>query len=486
MVHPVPANAKHRPIIGRLLPCQALIVFSAAALSLAGCAGKDTIYRDIGASRARAYERWQDDRNQKQTSENVYRGALSREQCVDIALERNKQIMAVVWEKEKATGRITEAYSQALPNVGLEGRYTRLDQAGASMVPGGGLNTYGLTAGVTQPLFRGGAIGAGITAAKIYSYMADERKQEVVQGVIFDVCKSYYDVLLAQELLRVSEQAVSLSQSHRDDVIKRKDQGIASDYDVLRASVEVTNYEAEMIQNRNRLHLAKSSFYKLLGLSQESEIEFTDTFQYEAAAANLDEAVSEAYTRRPELIQAELALKLSEQALKAAKAERWPKVDAFFNETYSNPDPHFSPGWGDGWTAGAAMRFPIFDGFRTKGLVRQAKADVEKSRVQLSDAEETVLLNVKQAVLSVEDARAFVESQKANAQTAQEGLKLVEAGYREGVNTELEVRDARQALLRATSLHYQAIHQHQVAVLSLKKATGAMLPQKPEPAETAR
>jgi len=447
----------------------------AASAWLCGCMNKDTIYSDIATNRAQSYQNWLGERRRGSAGGTVLRGPMTRDRCVNVALENNKEIHAVTWEKEKAAGRITEAYSLALPAVDLETGYTRFDRPA---IPGGKDQTYGVTGTLSQPLYRGGAIGAGITAARIYSHIADERIKEAVQNTIFAVNKGYYDVLLATELLRVSEQAVALAKSHLDDVLKRREQGVASDYDVLRARVEVTNYEAEMIQNRNKLHLLKASFYKLLGVSQESDIQFTDTFAYNAVEPELEDAVNRAFAVRPELTQAELSLKLSREALRVARAERWPKADLFFSDTISNPGPHDLSDWGSGWSAGVTMRLPIFDGFRARGLVRQAKADVEQSRTKLLNTEESVLLEVKQALLSVEDARSFVESQKANVERAEEGLKLVEAGYREGVNTELEVRDARQALLRASALHYQAIHQHEVAVLSLKKATGSFEPGK--------
>jgi len=434
---------------------------------------KDTIYSDIAARRARSYENWLGERERDSGKETVLRGPMTRERCVNVALENNKDIQAVTWDKEKAGGKITEAYSQALPSVNLDAGFTRFDEPA---IHGGKDQTYGVTGTLSQPVYRGGAIGAGISAARIYSYLADERIKEAVQNITFSVNRGYYDVLLSKELLRVTEQAVTLAKSHLDDVLKRREQGVASDYDVLRARVEVTNFEAEMIQNRNKLHLLKTSFCKVLGVSQESEIEFSDTFAYNAVEPQLEDAVNRAFAERPELTQAELSLKLSREALTAAKAEHWPKADVFFSHTFSNPGPHETSDWGDGWSTGVTMRLPFFDGFRARGLVRQAKADVAKSRILLVNAEESVLLEVKQALLSVEDARSFVESQKANVERAQQGLKLVEAGYREGVNTELEVRDARQALLRASALHFQAIHQHEVAVLSLKKATGSFEP----------
>jgi len=457
------------------------LVACAAACAVAGCAGRDRIYEEIYAHREASFRGWVNEKSGKVESRDVLRGELSLDDCVAIGLVNNKQIAAALLDEDNAQGKIAEAYAQALPKVDLSGRYSRLDKAPGATVGGqsvsfGKADNYTLTASVSQPLFRAGAIGAGIRASRIYSYLSQERFKETKQHVIFSVSRTYYDVLLAQELLKVSEEAVALSQTHVDDVQKRKDQGQASDYDVLRAKVEVTNYQAEMIQNRNRLNLLKTSFYKLLGVSQESDVAFAGPLRHEPIDVSLDDAVDAAFTKRPELIQAELSARLYQENLKAAKAERWPKADLFFDQNLASPDPHDSTsgGWGDSWTAGVSINFPLFDGFKTRGRIRQARADLEKSRVLLADSEETVLLGVKQAVLSLQDAASFIESQEANVGRAREGLKLIEAGYREGDKTELEVRDARQALLKATALHYQAVHQYQAAALEFKQATGSL------------
>ena len=450
---------------------------------LAGCADRQRLYDDISARRATSYRSWLGKHTGDAESVDVVREKLSLDECISIAMVNNKQIAAAGFDKLNARGKITESYSAALPSIDINGVYTRLDESPSIDFEGtsislGSANIYDLGATLNQPLYRGGRIGAGIRAARLYGCISEESFEEVVQGVIFAVRKTYYDVLLAQELLRVSEEAVALSQQHVVDVKNRKQQGASSDYDVLRAQVEVSNYEAEMIQNRNRLHLLKTSFYKLLGISQESEVEFVGSLEHKRLEPSLEEAVQEAFMSRHDLIRAALEHRLYKENVIATKAERRPKLDLFFEENYSRPDPHNSTriAWGDAWTAGAVMSFPLFDGFRIDGRVRQAKADLAKSRVQLADTEDTALLEVKQAILSIQDAESFIRSQQENVRRASEGLKLAEAAYREGVTTDLEVRDARQALLRARSLHYQAIHQHEVAALGLEKATGSLRP----------
>ncbi len=69
-----------------------------------------------------------------------------------------------------------------------------------------------------------------------------------------------------------------------------------------------------------------------------------------------------------------------------------------------------------------------------------------------------------------------MDSQRLNLEQANEALRLVTVGAREGVNTELEVLDARAALTRARGDYYQALHAHALARLRYRRAVGVLGP----------
>ena len=77
--------------------------------------------------------------------------------------------------------------------------------------------------------------------------------------------------------------------------------------------------------------------------------------------------------------------------------------------------------------------------------------------------------------MSIEDAAEFVDSQKLNLSRAEEGLRLVQAGYKKkGANTQIDVVDAQTALTTAKANYYQAAYSHLVAKLDLQKAMGTL------------
>mgnify|MGYP001137685523 CR=1 FL=1 len=140
--------------------------------------------------------------------------------------------------------------------------------------------------------------------------------------------------------------------------------------------------------------------------------------------------------------------------------------------------------WGHAWQAGFMTTLPVFDGFSREGEIIQQKARLKQSQIDLVDAEETTLFELTKALLSIQNAEEFVQSQRLNLTRAEEGIRLVQVGYREGINTQVEVIDAESALTWAKALHYQAIYSHIIAKLDLQKAMGILSlkpPGKPAP-----
>lgn len=458
-----------------LLPC----------ILLFGCTSEDALRQEVQAARTRAYQQWQRDRDNRQQLETKISGKLSLADSVKLAMTNSKPLLAVAEEKEIAEGRILQSYSEALPTLSANAGYMRLDKpqsitVGGNRIEIGEKNNYSLGLQVTQPVFRGGAITAALRAAQIFSYLTDERIRGAVQETILNVTRAYYTTLLAQELFKVNEEAVISAKAHLKDVKNQKEQGVASQYDVLQAQVNVSLFEAEMIQQRNRTNIFKTRLLKAMGVAQEKEIELSDTLVYEPYKPVLDEAMRLAMEKRPDLYAAELGVRLQNEALIVAKSKYWPQVNAVFLQEWAKPDPHDPTinSWEDAWSAGFEMSYPLFDGFGRQGRVKEEKARLKQRNYELMDVEERTVLEIHQSIVSIRDAEEFVQSQKLNLDAATEGLRLAEVGFKEGVNTEVDVIAARSAKTRTQGLYYQAMYDHMIARLELERAMGTLTPQK--------
>jgi outer membrane protein len=451
-------------------------IFVLLAVS-AGCTSREEFYRDASSSRDAAYHQWKSHNELEQQSQTKISGKLSLNDCLKLTVVNNKTLQNVVQERQFARGNEMAANSAILPSVDITADYTRLDEvpsiAGFTI---GDVDNYSTSLRVTQPVFAGGAITATINAGRLFSLLTDQTVRAATQDVMYQAQHSYYDVLLNQQLYQISSDAVRSAKAHLDDVKQKRQGGVASDFDVLRAEVELSNFNAELIQNKNAINVSKAQLLKIMGVAQDSEFVLSDELVYEPMQTGMEQAVEAAYHNRPDLYQRQFDIKYQEQLLKIAESFYWPTVSGFLDNSWSKPDPHDSRqiNWGHAWQGGVLVTLPLFDGFSREGKIIQQKARLRQSQINLIDAEETTLFELTSAMLSIQDADEFVRSQQLNLDRAKEGHRLAEVGYREGINTQVEVIDAESALTKAKSLYYQAVYSHIIAKLDLHKAMGVL------------
>jgi len=453
-------------------------------VALAGCVQSREIYLDARASRARSYRTWARTKHDGGQAEAVLSGELSLQQAVEVACAHNKDIQAALQEQARAAGRLWQGRSAALPSLTASTSYYRLDeptgtvQIAGTTLTSGAVDNYSQGFVLRQPLFQGGAISASIRSAHIFELMADEAVRRAVGEVVFEVARDYLDVLFAQKLHEVYRNALLSAQAQFDSVQRMKGAGLATEFDVLRAQVEVSNTEADVVRQESKISLAVSSLLKAMGLSQDSQVTLTSALEHLPVNPDFDEVVADAYGRRAELYQAEFDLRMQQEELRRARSRSWPTLDAVFTYLWSKPDPHNGARieWGRRWYGGISLTWYVFDGMRREGEIAEGKALLRQKRLRLENLEEQVQLELRQAMLGIEDAERLIKVQELNVKRAQEGLRMAMRGYPD-VATLVEVTDARAALVRAEGQYWEAVAEHCLARLSLQQAMGMLEPE---------
>ncbi len=446
---------------------------------LGSCVSQQAIQQDLRSARNKAFRKWSSQKAQKPKAETVIQGKLNMEDALKLALSHNRTLQKVLEEKNVAKGRIFESYGGVLPNLSLNGKYTRKNSDskeynGQSYK--GQLDNYSGSLSVKQPVFRGGAATAALRASRYYDILTDENIREAGQSTVHETVKAYYGVSLIQEQYRVTKTYANLAEAHLKDVKIKQKFGTASDFNVLRSQVELSNARAEMISYQNKLHQATTSLLKTMGMSQESRVELADRLTYEPLSPDEEEVIHKAFLNRPDLAIAELTVKLQEESLNKAYSGYWPTIDAFYTHNLSKPDPYLSTknDWGGAWSAGIEMNVPIFDGLGREGRVMQARSILKQQHIALLDTRERTLFEVRNAVLNLRDAAEFVDVQKLTLEQAKEGLRLAEVGYREGTLDQVSVLDTSAALTKAQLLYYKSLYDHAIARLDLQKVMGIL------------
>jgi len=434
-----------------------------------------------GNSTARAIPNMSDSPN----TSNALPQRLSLQESIRIALANNRQLALSQERKNESRGYLVEAQSASYPHLKLSGSYTRVDEAaqfamGAQTIAFGKVDNYKAELGLTQAIYAGGRIADGVDLAKLGIHYSEQDCDSWNELVTFLVSKTYYDLLLAQDTTETTRRSLEVAKAHLADVSKIHKQGMTADYDLLRAKVQVTNIGTAYLQSMNQVHLARTSFISILGLPLDNDgatLTLTDRLVYAPALTTNEEAVlTIAFQKRPELDQARTGERMKKKSLELARDEKLPTLPLFGNLGQSNPPEDIlgGNGWDDYWNAGVIATWSVFDGGLIKGRITREESSLRQAEIGLHDMEEKVRLEVRQALINLKDAEELVKSQEENVTQAEEGLRLAQVGYEQGLRTQLEVLDSQMTLDSARKNMSSALYAHIMANIMLKKAMGVL------------
>ena len=401
-------------------------------------------------------------------------GELSLVDSITLALANNHDIESARLASRAAGGLIDQAYAEAMPFAALSANAQNNFSADEFN------DTYGLGVRVTQPLFRSGAIAAGLRYAKYYSASTDFTVRERVSDTICAVSERYLSVLLNEQLALVAEDAAAVAERMLQTAKSRKNQGVATEYEALRAEVEIAKSRADLINASNALRRAQISLFDTMGVSQQSSVSLAGKLAYEPEGFDEEALYERAALGRPDILRAQAAVLMARENIGIVESDYRVKIDAFGSAGYNNSK---RGDWDDEAIAGATASLQLYDGFRKRGRIAVAESELEQAKVSLRKAQDAARIEVVNALLQLKHAAELYESQKRNIDVAREALRMIESGSRQGRNTQVEVLDARAALTDAMGAYYRAIHAHALAKIAVRDAAGLLNAATPSAAE---
>ncbi len=402
---------------------------------------------------------------------------LTLPEALAIALEKNKDILKAREYRNLVAGRYVEERAAALPQVSLNSSIFRSrdesQRAFGNFFPlEQEVRTSDLS--LSQVLFTFGQVGAAIRGAKIGVESAEVQLRLFRQAALLNVSTTFYDCLLAGELLELARQNREQKIRHQEEVRHKLKLGVATDYDVLAAEVAVKNAFPEVTRMENLQRTARERIRFLLGIG-DTELDVQGKLDQEIAPyPPLDEALAKSRRKRPDLADLGYQIKIAEELVTIAGAGNKPRLDLKADWGWSDLQVEGGRADGPAWMAGLFLTYPIFDGLRTKGKVAQARSNLATLKLEEAKLLDGILLQTREAVDNLREAGEIVKALSATVEQADRLLLLAEKGYEFGVKTKLEVDDAALNRLQARGNLARARRDYLAAQAALEWVTGTI------------
>lgn len=269
-------------------------------------------------------------------------------------------------------------------------------------------------------------------------YEVDIYKRQLV----LDIKTAYYNLLSAQEAVKIYESALSLVERNVEVNESLLRHGKSLPANLLRSKSELERVKAELNGAHNQVSNARNYFNFLLNRDLEQEV---NTSSSPGRAAFAIDTIAGAVSRREEIQAVQTLKQINESTLKMNRLSRFPKVNAFLDlgtQAYDfkyNDDSRY-------YLVGVQLSIPIFQGFRNDITIRQNKLEIEKTQTQLLNTRRQLELATSIATNKLQTTIQNYQAADQQLKSAEGYFKLIDKGYKEGVNSLIEFLDARNQL----------------------------------------
>ncbi len=416
---------------------------------------------------------------------------LSLDNALNRGMEENADVRVAELDIQKSEERIEEVQGNFLPSINVNGNYTRNLQLpafflpeGSGGFPGGGgggeggnvlrigsKNSFQLGAEAQLPLYNNQLI----QNKKLAESSLDLSKQQLeanrnqIENKIKNV---YFNALLARSSLDVTQQSLENAQSNYENVKRQNEQGVAPDYDLLRADVRVENTKPDVREARNNYESALNRLKLLTGIDIQQPVDLEGNLKAYYEAFPKEQLADYSLKENPQVEQLELQKDLQHNQISLEKSAYHPSLSAVGGYNYQAQHDHFDFNdyfWINTATAGLQLQIPIFSGLTRKNRIEQAQVEMQKIEVQKNNLERSLTVQVENALEQIQQVQQRVNAQERNIEQAKKGYKIAQKSYESGTINIVELNDAELALSQARMNYLTAIHDYLTALVDYEK-----------------
>ena len=409
---------------------------------------------------------------------------LSRNQCIEIALQDNPTVKIADLEVKKVDYAKKETLASVFPSIDFNGAYQRsielqtirMDLGGESQsLKMGSDNTWNLGFSASLPLIAPTLWKAiDISDTQILASLEDARASRL--DLVNQVNKAYYALMLAISSKAVIQQNYDVAKFNAEIYQKQYENGTASEYDVLRSSVQVKNVEPELLQADIALKQCQLQLKVLMGISTDIEIypditlnELSDEMWTYPTDQNI--SLQENTSLRSLEIQKNI---LSKNV--TLKKFAWiPTLGASYTLSWtslSNGSPFKNQQFNPYSFVGLALSVPIFSGGSKLYGLKQAQVQLKEIELQKDYLINSLNMQIDLAIDNMNREAAQISTSKDGVLQAKKAYEIMQKSFEIGAASYLELRDAELANTSAQLVYLQSIYNYLISSSDLDMLIG--------------
>lgn len=429
---------------------------------------------------------------------------LTLPEAIARGLESSHRLAELLAREEAARAVEDQREAATQPQMSLIGSYTRTNHVEEFGVPNasGGVrilypdipDNVRSRVDLQWPIYTGGRLKSLINAAGAEAEATVQDREAARADLKLEITRAYWAVVTARASQAVVDQALEQTNAHLADVRAQLSVGLISPSDVLSIEAQLARQQMLRIETANLIDSTSAELRKLIGLEPDASFEQVDVLspadpRYKvgsgirgqalpsifADSASLGPLVNTARTVRPERKALQFRIDAAAERVAAAGAGTLPVLTAIGGYDFARPNPRIFPiqrEWKPSWDLGVNVRWPLFEGGRTRAEISEAAANRRAVEARLREFDSSLEVEVRQRAADARSAEASIQAALAGVNAAREARRVLGERFSVGVATSTDVLSAQLALLQAELDMRRALANAQLAFARLDRALG--------------
>jgi outer membrane protein len=315
-----------------------------------------------------------------------------------------------------------------------------------------------------------------VASARFQAQAAVQNSQATRYTVLLDVNRSYFDVLRAQDTIKVAQQTISARQTVDTQITELAKNKLRSDLDVSLADVNVSEAKLLLLRAQDSVTGALAELGRAMGTDQPANYQLAGEPLPPSPPTTAETLVAQAIANRPELASLRSSRESAYKFYFAERDLKRPTVSAIATAGYIpyivNPTSSPIPPEYEG--VGANVSIPIFNGHLFSAREEAAYQRALESDQKLRDEQQRISRDVRVAWASANDAYQRIDVTAQFLRSASLGLQLAQGRYDLGLSSIVELTQSQLNVTNAEIENLNAKYDYQIQYAALQFTIGLL------------
>jgi len=394
-------------------------------------------------------------------------------------LQRDPVYAAARAQRAAEQERVPQARAQLLPRVNAQTSVQGRDARRASSLGSNSdsrRNLWAVT--LSQPIYDLEKLSL-MSQAQIQAYAADLTQQIAHQDLMLRVSAAYFDVLTAQDTLRVIQAQIAAAESQLRAAQRSFELGGTTVADTHETQSRLDLLRANALQAQNTLRISRDQLTRII----QEPVDDLTPLPAGVALPRPDPEVLSAWETQAGLssltvARAALDVRIAETRIDIARSGNAPTLQ-LQAQTGSDSDRRLGSGVHPGKRAmdsqiGLQLSIPLYRGGGVSSQIREQALRLQQARYQREAARRQAVQQTRQYFSSLVLGLAQVDALSAAETSSRASLQANTLGYQVGVRVNIDVLNAQQQLFETQQSLARARYQVLLDGLRLKASSGAL------------